>query len=75
MTTKFGVPDTCSIFERTAEVTMDWFYLSLGRHAKPTIFEQLTQGNNGLKRAGRTNYWEPTEEELDSQVLSATSAL
>jgi hypothetical protein len=24
--------------------------------------------------AGRTNYWEPTEEELDSQVLAATSA-
>jgi hypothetical protein len=41
--------DTCRIFERTTEVTMESFYLSR-RYIKPTIFEQLTQGNDGLKR-------------------------
>jgi hypothetical protein len=50
MTTKIGKLDTRRIFKRTAEVTtMDWFYLSR-HHVKPIIFEQLTQGNDGLKR-------------------------
>ena len=48
-TTKLGKLDTCRIFETTAEVTMDWFYLSRD-YVKPSIFEQLTQGNDGLKR-------------------------